>query len=108
MIRAVLELTNEGNFIGFTVKGHSGSAPAGKDIICAAVSAIVQTALIGLDEVADVRDTYEISDGLVRCRLPENMDKKSFDAVQIIINVMWLGLKSIAEEYPDFVRIKED
>lgn len=34
--------------------------------------------------------------------------RKAFDAVQIIINVMWLGLKSIAEEYPDFVRIKED
>lgn len=106
MISAVLELNGDGSFKGFVVKGHSGSAPKGRDVVCAAVSAIVQTALIGLDEVADIKNTYEISDGYVKCDLPQVMNKDSLDKAQTIITTMWLGLTSIAQQYPDFVRIK--
>ncbi len=106
MIRALLKLDAEGNISGFSVKGHSGSAEAGRDIICAAVSGIVQTALIGLDEVAGIRDTYTVSDGNVECRLPKADGQINTDKALTIINVMWLGLESIAEQYPEFVRIK--
>jgi uncharacterized protein YsxB (DUF464 family) len=34
------------------VKGHAGYAPHGQDIVCAAVSAIVQTAVLGLESIA--------------------------------------------------------
>jgi uncharacterized protein YsxB (DUF464 family) len=34
------------------VKGHAGYAPHGQDIVCAAVSAILQTAVLGLESVA--------------------------------------------------------
>ena len=108
MIVAVLDITENGTYTGFTVKGHSGSAPKGKDIVCAAVSAIVQTALIGIDEVADIHDAYSISDGFIKCVLPENADAEGFSKAQTIIRVMHLGLQSIAQQYHDFVRIKED
>lgn len=108
MIIAKLDMAGDDVCNGFTVKGHSGSAPDGKDIICAAVSAIVQTALIGLDEVAKIGNTYSISDGFVECRLPDDLDSDRFYKAQIIIRVMRLGLESIAEQYHDFVRIKED
>lgn len=35
------------------VKGHAGYAPHGQDIVCAAVSAILQTAVLGLESIAD-------------------------------------------------------
>ena len=35
---------------GFRAKGHSGYAESGSDIVCAAVSAITQTACLGLME----------------------------------------------------------
>ncbi len=107
MISAVL-VRSGGKWHGFTVKGHSGSAPKGKDIICAAVSSIVQTALIGLDEVAGVKNSYEISDGFVKCELPAGLDEEAFYKASVILDVMSLGIKSIAEQYSDFVRIKED
>lgn len=108
MITATLRLDAEGHYKSFKVRGHSGSAPAGKDIICAAVSAIVQTALIGLDEVALIKNSYTVSDGLVNCILPDNINEASFDTAQTIISVMYLGLASIAEQYHDFVRINEE
>lgn len=106
MIKAVLQLNGDGAYTGFTVKGHSGSAPSGKDIVCAAVSGIVQTALIGLDEVAGIKDTYDVKDGFVDCRLPENADKAKLEKANVIIETMRLGLLSIADQFPDFVLVK--
>ena len=41
MIKAVFAVKGE-KFIGFTVKGHSGYAESGNDIICAGVSRIMK------------------------------------------------------------------
>jgi uncharacterized protein YsxB (DUF464 family) len=42
---------NSGDMV-IDVKGHAGYAPHGHDIVCAAVSAILQTAVLGLESVA--------------------------------------------------------
>ena len=108
MITATLKFADKDRYKGFAVEGHSGSAPKGRDIVCAAVSAIVQTALIGLDEEAHMNGTYSISDGFVNCSLPQNTDDDGYCKAQTIIRVMHLGLISIAQQYHDFVRIKEE
>ena len=38
----------DGSINGFAVNGHADYAPKGQDIICAAVSAVTQAALLGL------------------------------------------------------------
>lgn len=50
MIRVNAKL--ESGDIIIDVKGHSGYAPHGQDIVCAAVSAILQTAVLGLESIA--------------------------------------------------------
>ena len=40
-----------GQVTKLVVSGHAGSAPHGKDIICAAVSALVQTYLFSLQRL---------------------------------------------------------
>lgn len=49
------------------IKGHAEYAEHGKDIVCAAVSAILQTAQLGLSEIAKqypeyVKVMYELED----------------------------------------------
>ena len=36
-------ITEHGKMMGLEVKGHAGAGPEGQDIVCAAVSALVQT-----------------------------------------------------------------
>jgi len=48
MIRATFLESKSGELQGFIVEGHAGYAPAGEDIVCAGVSALVQTAVAGL------------------------------------------------------------
>lgn len=50
MIRVIARATD--GFLSLTVSGHSEAAPKGQDVICAAVSAITQTALLGLQALA--------------------------------------------------------
>lgn len=45
MIRAQIVLDEDGTLLSLTVAGHAGSAPAGKDLVCAAVSSLVRTAV---------------------------------------------------------------
>ena len=41
--------------MGFQITGHALSAPFGKDIICAGISALAQGIVIGLEEVLAVK-----------------------------------------------------
>ena len=48
---------------GLTVDGHAGYAETGKDIICAAVSALTQGLIHALQALTEDQITYQITDG---------------------------------------------
>ena len=48
---------------GLTVDGHAGYAKTGKDIICAAVSALAQGLIHSLDALTDDTISYRLVDG---------------------------------------------
>ncbi len=85
---------------GFHASGHSGSAPRGSDIICAAVSALTQTAYFSLKH-------YGIS-----CRYNRDDEKGMFtliaddcDTTRIILTNMYCGLNAIADRHPQSLRV---
>ena len=41
---------NGNDIIGFSAEGHTGFADRGEDIVCAAISVLTQTAVIGLQQ----------------------------------------------------------
>jgi uncharacterized protein len=90
----------------FRVTGHAGYASHGEDIVCAAVSALVQTALLGLSDVAGQPFQAEVSEGDAWCRLQPGTPDQQVRA-QAILETMVLGLKDIAKNYPKFARLVE-
>ena len=46
MVRIEVYTDTAGRIHGFAAKGHSGFAPHGQDIVCAAVSVLLQTAVL--------------------------------------------------------------
>lgn len=86
--------------------GHSGYEKQGKDIICSAVSAIIQTALIGLIDISeDV--LYEREDGYLYFECPTPKDEKQNIRQQSILRAMYLGLKDIQSGYRAFIKMEE-
>lgn len=98
---------NQFGVLGFESQGHTGYDDYGQDIVCAAISALTQTAVIGLTEVVQVEPTVEIEDGYLKCILPEDLTPDTWDSCQLIMKVLLVGLEGIREQYQDFLRIEE-
>ena len=107
MIRVEIRTDSEGLIQEFTVKGHAGFDEYGKDIVCAAVSAVVQTAVIGLKKVAGIDPEHIQSGGFVKCVLPDRMSEEENKAASIIVQTMLAGLQSIKSGYPNLISIQE-
>lgn len=93
----------------FTVKGHAKAAPHGEDIVCAAVSAIVYTALGSLGDLADIENYTINEDGMVNWSMPEGVSLQNLGNAKIILETMFIGLKqiSITPLYKKYISIVE-
>jgi len=109
MTRIQILMTKEG-ISGFVAKGHTGYSEHGTDIVCAAVSALTQTAVLGLQEVLGIPVDIEIDTekGYLKCMLPEELTSVLWQQSQVVLQVMHHGLKAIMQEYGNkYVRIEE-
>ncbi|NLY30579.1 MAG: ribosomal-processing cysteine protease Prp [Firmicutes bacterium] len=104
MVRIEVYTDTAGRIHGFAAKGHSGFAPHGQDIVCAAVSVLLQTAVLGLKEVADIIPQAEVADGYLECYLAP--DQAEQPKVEAVLQTMLVGLKAIEEEYGDYVSVR--
>ena len=85
-------------------KGHSGYAVAGQDIVCSAVSTIMQTTLNGLLEVVKADVDYQIDEQIPFLRISVNEQDKQ---AQILMKSAYLAPKQIAGDYKNYIKIKE-
>ena len=103
MIRAEVRRRG-GRIVRLHVRGHAGTAPYGEDLVCAAVSAVVQTAALGLARLDAGAGPARVRDGDLLWQ------GESGEAGQIILETCVLGLEDIAESYPGAIAlvVKED
>lgn len=82
------------------VIGHAGFEESGKDIVCAGVSALEYALLAQLDDRLGWSG-YTFTDGdIITASDPDEEVRGWFD-------MAWLGLKLIAEDYPDNISCEE-
>lgn len=81
-----------------SVQGHAGYNP-GNDIVCAAVSALVQTFEASAREFTTDKITSSMEDGNAVVAWPRAPTKE----LSLLIDSTCLGLAMIASEYPDNV-----
>lgn len=99
MVRA--KYTVKDNMHTLTVSGHANYSEHGKDIVCAGVSALTQ-ALIGWIEDSDykaqcIRIDPEEAEIIVSCDGGED--------IAAVFYMATIGLRQIANSYPDHVQI---
>lgn len=85
---------------GFEAKGHSMSAPAGEDIICAFVSSAVLMTANTVTEVIGANADIKMDDGYLKFIL-----KSSADSAQDILNGLKLHLTELSNDYPDNIKV---
>jgi len=85
-------------------EGHAGWADAGKDVVCAAASAILQAAWVGLTDHAHVEVEGERTGGRLAMRWPES-ERERID-VQAIVATAELAIVQIGRQFPQAVRAR--
>lgn len=104
-----IKIKHFNNHINFVeVKGHANFSNSDNgDIVCASVSSVVQTALLGLLNVVKLDIDFKRSDGFLSFEIPENLTKEQYVMVDAILNTMVEGLKDIQEGFKKFVKMEE-
>lgn len=82
--------------------GHANWADYGDDVVCAAVSAILQAAWLGLVEHAQIALDADRSSGNLQLIVPP--EERDRDDVRAILATAELAVEQIAFQYPAFVR----
>lgn len=95
----------EGKICEFRSRGHTGYAAAGRDLVCAGVSSILQTAVLGVEEYLKLKTKVEQEQGHLHCQLERDIFlNREIDA---ILETMVLGLRAMEREYPQYLKVEE-
>ena len=104
MIKFTTVVNTEGKITQFTVKGHSGYAESGSDIVCASVSTAVWLTINGIEKQNLAQLTYEERDGFVNCIIP---DERS-DGADILINSLVMFISELSGQYGEFLKFTRE
>ena len=98
MIRVDFFTAKDGGLNGFQIKGHSGSAASGEDIVCAAVSSAAYLTANTITEILHADASVFVDDGEMALRLPKKSVSQCGDLLA--------GLKlSLEEQYPENIHV---
>ena len=93
-----------GGFKGMEISGHAEYAEYGKDIVCAGISALVETAILGLENVACLKPEVVKKTGYVSILLPDDVPMDKLQKAAVILETIYLGFEDISKSYPKNIR----
>lgn len=92
--------TEDNKICGFEISGHSGSAVAGEDVICAFVSSAAYMTANTLTEIVGIQADIDVSDGFMSLKVQSGLSE-----AQQILEGLRLHLRSLAGDYPNNIKV---
>ena len=98
-----------GRVTGFEVRGHSGYAPEGEDIVCAAVTSAVRLVECAVNDVLGLEAPVKVreKDASISLKLPDGLGQTNESTCQTLLVALMVHLVQLAEEYPDNITVLE-
>ena len=95
--------SKNGDIVGFKSEGHSGYARSGKDIVCAATSALVINTINSIEKFTEANCTTTVDDknAIISMMVESNESKESL----VLLQSLELGLSEIARDNPKYISI---
>ena len=94
---------------GLEMKGHSGYAPQGEDIVCAALTSAVRLTECAVNDVLGLEASVKVKPekALISLRLPGGLSQQNESTCQTLLTGLMLYLTQLTEEYPDHIIVME-
>lgn len=83
-----------------SITGHANYAPHGQDIVCAAISALVQTLIQSIEDLCTDTISYHLQQGSVEIK-HGNLSANA----QLLVDSFFIGCYMIADKYPNHVQV---
>lgn len=95
-----------GVMVGFEAVGHSGAAARGEDVVCAAVSTLLQALELGMTQVVGVKDPdFQVDPSKPLRRMV--WGQLEGEGWRVLVETVRLSLKSLASSYPKYIVVSE-
>ena len=94
---------------GFEVRGHSGYAPEGEDIVCAAVTSAVRLVECAVNDVLGLEASVKVKeqDASISLKLPNGLGQTNESTCQTLLVALMVHFVQLAEEYPENITVLE-
>lgn len=106
MIEAEI-LKKNGHISSVKVKGHALYGPYGEDIVCAGVSALCQACAESLNKLTAGKFVIRADSGNFYIEVQDYGTEEDAVRVNALLDGLAIGLESIEESYPKYVKVKE-
>lgn len=93
-----------GLILGFEVSGHTGKDDFGKDLLCCEISTVAQLAVVGISEVAKLRNFHSISDGYLKIKLDEKIANN--EKIQFLFETCYQSFQSIILDEKKYAKME--
>lgn len=94
-----------GQIVSFSMDGHSDYAGSGEDIVCAALSVLSQSMVIGIEEVLKINLKYEIEDGFLTLSIEDNTEDE-INKCQVLLQTMLKSIESMIISYGEYINLE--
>lgn len=108
MINVKIKRNNQNQIVSYRVSGHAQTAPHGEDLVCAAVSVLAQTTILGFYQVLGQEPAYQISDGDLHLNVSDSLTETQRREATVLLETMLVGLKNIQQQYPKIIAIDDE
>ncbi|MDO7906877.1 ribosomal-processing cysteine protease Prp [Paenibacillus sp. JX-17] len=107
MINVHIARLDDGSIEGFSIEGHANFAKAGRDIVCAGVSAVTVGTVNSIEALTGVELDSKMKNGFLSARLTEPLADSVSSQVQLLLESMVVMLESIAASYGKYIRVEQ-
>ena len=99
---------NENNFVGFECLGHTGYEEYGKDVLCATISGITQSIVLGLKNVLelDIKLVRTDKKGHLKVELPKDINNDKMQKSQVLLNTLYESIKDLCIGYSSYISME--
>ena len=95
-----------GSVVDVECIGHTGFGEEGEDILCAGLSTLVQSTLLGLLQVVGINVKYKTGEGSLRFTLPDNLSSSQRHDADVLLNTMLVAIDDFYTEYSDYINLE--
>ena len=109
MVTVRIFRNKQGDIIRFQLSGHAGFAPAGEDIVCAAVSMLVINTINSIEEFTKDKIHCQAEEsGWIEAWFEMGKNEKVSHDAALLLKAMVKGLYEVKKEYGSYISINDE